>query len=233
MEDSSKPLAIAVVSGGMDSVTLVYELLNQGYDVKMLSFDYGQRHRKELNSASYFSGLLNLDHRVVDLKGLTNLLAGSSLTSLDVTVPDGHYTAESMKMTVVPNRNAIMLAIAWGWLVSSRAECVATAVHAGDHAIYPDCRADFIFQLQEAFYTGTMGFRAGGEWINTPYLNKTKADICREGIALGVPYEMTWSCYKGGALHCGQCGTCTERAEAFKLVGVTDPTTYAEEPRYA
>jgi 7-cyano-7-deazaguanine synthase len=228
-----KPLAIAVVSGGMDSVTLVYDLLNQGYDVKMLSFDYGQRHRKELNSASYFSGFLNLDHRIVDLKGITNLLSGSALTSTNVTVPDGHYTAETMKITVVPNRNAIMLSIACGWAVSSRAEIVAIAVHSGDHAIYPDCRPAFIGAIESAFLIGNEGFRHPFFRIEAPFIAWSKADICRRGIELGVPYEMTWSCYKGGALHCGQCGTCTERAEAFKLVGVNDPTTYAEEPRYA
>jgi 7-cyano-7-deazaguanine synthase len=229
----NNPLAIAIVSGGMDSITLTYDLVDQGYDVKLLSFDYGQRHRKELNSASFFAHRLGLQHRVVDLSALRDLLSGSALTQDEVVVPDGHYTEDSMRITVVPNRNAIMLAIAWGWCTALKAEFVATAVHAGDHAIYPDCRPEFIRATNEMFRLATLGFSDENAFVFAPYIHMTKSEIVREGTKLRVPYEHTWSCYKGGDKHCGQCGTCTERVEAFKLAGVTDPTTYENEPRYA
>ena len=141
-------------------------------------------------------------------------------------MPDGHYAEESMKITVVPNRNAIMLSIAYGVAVSKGANAVAAAFHGGDHFIYPDCRPGFInafAAMQSHALEGLSNIQ-----LYTPFVNLTKADIAVEGARLGVPFEYTWSCYKGGDLHCGRCGTCVERREAFDLAGVSDPTIYAD-----
>ena len=218
--------AIAIVSGGMDSVTLAYLLASQGYDLHLLSFDYGQRHKKELEFAQLCAQVLSVSHDAVNLSAITPLLSGSALTD-DIEVPEGHYAAPTMSLTVVPNRNAIMLAIAYAQAVSTGAQMVATAVHAGDHFIYPDCRPGFIeaFDLMER--AATEGYAAEGLRLYAPFVNLSKADIVTCGAALFVPYEHTWSCYKGGEYHCGLCGTCVERKEAFLLAGVSDPTTYA------
>lgn len=158
---------------------------------------------------------------------MVSLLHGSALTDPAVSVPDGHYTEDSMKATIVPNRNAIMLAIGCAAAYSSSAEVVALAVHAGDHFIYPDCRPDFIdaFERMERLAMEMPTLR-----IETPFLRRTKADIVRTGADLGVPFEETWSCYKGGTSHCGTCGTCVERREAFAVAGVPDPTRYISAP---
>jgi 7-cyano-7-deazaguanine synthase len=156
------------------------------------------------------------------------LLSGSALTSDDVEVPEGHYTDASMAITVVANRNAIMLSIAVGAAVSRGAEAVAAAVHAGDHTVYPDCRPEFIEAIQHEARVANEGFIVDGFEVRAPFLLVGKDEIVRQGAALGVPFEETWSCYVGGELHCGRCGTCVERIEAFALAGVTDPTAYAE-----
>ena len=140
--------------------------------------------------------------------------------------PDGHYTDDSMKATVVPNRNAILLSIATGLAVATGADTVATAVHAGDHPIYPDCRPAFITAFEHLAQVANEGFVAEGFKVTAPYLNFSKADIVARGAALGVPFDETWSCYRGGELHCGRCGTCVERIEAFELADVADPTPY-------
>lgn len=218
--------AVAIVSGGMDSVTLAYWFKDQGYDLELVSFDYGQRHRRELECARYQAQSLGAGHTVIDISGIRPLLKGSALTD-DVSVPHGHYAAESMRLTVVPNRNAIMLSIAWGLACSSGADVLACGVHAGDHFIYPDCRPEFIEQLGQAMLTGTVGHRAEGLQLIAPFVDKTKTDIAAIGGALGVPFEHTWTCYEGGEIHCGKCGSCTERREAFRDSGVPDPTVYA------
>jgi 7-cyano-7-deazaguanine synthase len=150
------------------------------------------------------------------------LLSGSSLTSPNIQVPEGHYEDESMKATVVPNRNMILLSIATGWAVSTGASSVSYAAHFGDHAIYPDCREEFADAMNNIMEI------AGWDKVslNRPFSSFTKADIVKLGDELGVPFEKTWSCYKGGQIHCGVCGTCVERREAFELAGVTDPTIY-------
>lgn len=213
--------AIAIVSGGMDSVTLAYLLKSKKYDLYLLSFDYGQRHKKELDYARLTAKFLEAQHRIIDLSNIG--LFGSALTD-DIPVPDGHYAEETMKITVVPNRNAIMLAIAYGVAVVEQAQTVAIGVHTGDHFIYPDCRPDFIRSFNQMQRVAIEGF--GQAELYAPFINRSKADIVTIGNHLGVPYQDTWSCYKGGAIHCGSCGTCVERKEAFELANVIDPTNY-------
>ena len=218
--------AVVVVSGGLDSTTMAYSLRAQGYALVAISFDYGQRHRKELDFAEQLAADLGAPWILIDLDaaGVTSFLAGSALTDESVTVPDGHYADESMKITVVPNRNAIMLSIACALAVTRDAGAVAFGAHTGDHFIYPDCRPAFVRAYQTMLNLVVEGL-ASIE-ILTPFLSMTKADIVRLGAALHVPFERTWSCYKGGALHCGTCGTCHERREAFALADVDDPTLY-------
>ena len=216
---------IAIVSGGMDSVTLAYDLKAQGHDVDLLTFDYGQRHRKEIDFARRCAEALGARWDLAELP-ITDLLSGSSLTSANVAVPDGHYTSETMKVTVVPNRNAIMLAIAVGAAVSRGADAVATAVHSGDHAIYPDCRKEFIRSMMWTAKIGCEGFISTRFQILAPYVDIPKDEIVLIGDNLDVPWNETWSCYKGTARHCGTCGTCVERQEAFLLAEIFDPTEY-------
>lgn len=218
--------AVAIVSGGMDSVTLAYLLHADGYQLHLVSFDYGQRHRKELAFAQLCAERLGARHSLIDLQNLTPLLGGSALTDTAVTVPDGYYSDETMRITVVPNRNAIMLSIAVAAAVVDQASVVATGVHGGDHFIYPDCRPEFITAFDQMAKLATVGHAAADFHLYTPFVHLRKQDIVLAGVALGVPYADTWSCYKGGDIHCGTCGTCTERKEAFLLAGVPDPTTY-------
>jgi 7-cyano-7-deazaguanine synthase len=208
----AKPKAVCVLSGGMDSTTLLYMLIANGYETYAISFDYGQRHRKELEYAARTCAKLGVEHKVVDISAIQEVIGTSALTSEAIEVPDGHYEDESMKITVVPNRNMIMFAIAAGWAVAIEAERIGVAVHAGDHAIYPDCREEFIVPFAEAVKRGNY------HQVETyaPFLHASKTEIARIGLGLGIDYEAdTWSCYKGGAEPCGTCGTCVERAEAL------------------
>jgi len=214
---------VCILSGGMDSTTLLWDLVKEGHTVEAVSFFYGQRHAGELQSALWQCKKLGVDHRVVDLKSVFSLLSpGSALLDNDVDVPHGHYAAESMKATVVPNRNMIFLSAAIGRAVALKYDAVAYGAHAGDHTIYPDCRPTFAYLMKAA--------ASICDWhsvkVHTPYLYWGKHDIVARGHALGVPYEKTWSCYEGNVIHCGKCGTCVERMEAFELAGVRDPTTY-------
>ncbi len=225
MDEISDSKAIAIVSGGLDSVTLAYLLASEGHALHLLSFDYGQRHKKELEFAAKAAVDLGARHSIIDLSVLTSFLTGSALTD-DIDVPEGHYTAPNMRVTVVPNRNAIMLAVAYAVTVAEGAGMVATGVHAGDHPIYPDCRPEFIQAFDEMERYATDGYAAPGLHLYAPFVNMSKAEIVTLGASLFVPYADTWSCYKGGEFHCGVCGTCVERREAFQLAGVTDPTIY-------
>lgn len=219
--------AVAIVSGGMDSVTLVYLMVSQGYDLSILAFDYGQRHKKELGYAEHCAKSLGSNFEVVDLSGVGRLLSGSALTD-DIDVPHGHYAEETMAVTVVPNRNAIMLSVAYGAAVARGAEVVAAAMHAGDHYVYPDCRPAFVEAFDRMERLAVEGFGYENLCLYAPFVHKTKAEIVEIGAGLGVPYEHTWSCYEGGEAHCGLCGTCNERKEAFELAGVPDPTVYMD-----
>jgi len=215
--------AVAVYSGGMDSTVLLYYLLDRGVELKgALSVDYGQKHRRELDAAKGFCKELGLEHRVADLRSLRDLFGASSLTSSAEAVPEGHYEEEQMKSTVVPNRNMILLSVAAAWAISLKAESVAYAAHGGDHAIYPDCREEFAQAMDRA--VGLCDWSELG--LCRPFVSWSKSEIAAEGCRLGGPMERTWSCYKGGKAHCGRCGTCVERREAFFLAGVEDSTTY-------
>lgn len=222
--------AIVCFSGGMDSTTLATSYLRQGYRLGLLSFDYGQRHaRRELTAARdvawHFETMdRSTSHQIVDLSGLADLLPGSALTDPEVDVPDGHYAAETMRATVVPNRNAIMANIAIGIASAAQADVVALGMHAGDHAIYPDCRPEFVRALRQTMVHSLKGFHTPK--LETPFINISKTKIAQLGATLDAPLHLSWSCYKGGDLHCGTCGTCTERKEAFKDAGLSDPTEY-------
>ena len=216
---------IVICSGGLDSVSLAHRVAAEHVLMGLLSFDYGQRHAKELKFAAACAHRLGVPHRVVDIRQIGAALSGSALTD-DVAVPDGHYAEETMRITVVPNRNAIMLAIAFGMAAAEKADAVATAVHGGDHFIYPDCRPGFIEAFQAMQDRALEGYAEVK--LYTPYVQGSKADIVRDGARHGTPFAETWSCYKGGARHCGRCGTCVERREAFHLAGVVDPTVYED-----
>lgn len=219
---------IVICSGGLDSVSLAHRVADTHDLAGLLSFDYGQRHAKEVGYAKACATRLGVPHKVVDIRQIGAALSGSALTD-DVAVPDGHYAEDTMKITIVPNRNAIMLTVAFGMAAAQKADAVAAAMHGGDHFIYPDCRTGFAraFQaMQDAALDGYAEIR-----LHTPYIEGSKADIVADGARHGVPFAETWSCYKGGAVHCGRCGTCVERREAFHLAGMADPTEYAD-PEY-
>jgi 7-cyano-7-deazaguanine synthase len=223
---------VAVVSGGLDSTVLVHHLADLGLNVSMISFDYGQRHRKELDHAKKTASRFSIEHQIVDLTNVTNLISRSVLTDHSRDVPDGHYAEQTMRQTVVPNRNAIMLNIAAGWAITLGATSIATAIHAGDHYIYPDCRPVFREKLSEMLKVANEGFIDKYFSVRAPFVNSTKGDIVKLGDALAVEWSETWSCYKGGEIHCGSCGTCFERREAFTEAGVEDPTVYAATPHF-
>jgi 7-cyano-7-deazaguanine synthase len=220
--------AVAIVSGGLDSTVLAYHLRQiVTPEIHLCSFDYGQRHVKELESARRIADNLKAPHEVINLGSISRLISSSSLTG-EAPVPEGHYAAANMASTVVPNRNAIMLSIAFGWAVNIKAEMVAIGVHAGDHPIYPDCRDEFVrsFDLMERLATD--GYASPELKLYAPFVHKTKAQVVAHGAILGVPFEQTWSCYQGGMVHCGRCGTCVERKEAFRLAVIQDPTEYQD-----
>jgi 7-cyano-7-deazaguanine synthase len=220
--------SVTILSGGMDSTTLVYYLHSKGYEQQLLSFNYGQRHARELGMATETAKALNLPHKIINLTDLTSLLKGSSLTDRSEAVPEGHYSEATMAKTVVPNRNAIMLSIAWGVAVAQNADFVSYGAHAGDHAVYPDCRSEFVIDLELALSEGNKGFGNPELHFDAPFLNMTKAGIVKAGLILKVPYENTWTCYNGGEVACGRCSTCVERLEAFSLAGEPDPIPYLD-----
>lgn len=219
--------AVVLLSGGMDSSTLAYLVKERAKPEELicLSIFYGQRHKTELTFAAQIAKQLGARHAIIAIAGLEGLLTGSALTDPNVTVPHGHYAADNMKVTVVPNRNATMLSIAFAVAMANGSSIVGIAAHAGDHTIYPDCRPEFMqqFQLMENLSNGG---QFGDVELSMPFIGITKAGIVAVGEKLGVPWSMTWSCYEGGVRHCGKCGTCVERKEAFQLAGVKDPTFY-------
>lgn len=217
---------VAVVSGGMDSVTLAHLAYVNGMELTLVGVNYGQRHVRELRCAMKCAARLDAAYHEVDLSSVTGLLSGSALTDPSVPVPEGHYADESMTATVVPNRNATMICVAAAVAVGQGAGQVWVGVHAGDHPIYPDCRPEFIAEMAALLRTATDTDLV----LDAPFVHRTKAHICALGDQLGVPWGDTWSCYVGGDEHCGVCGTCVERREAFVLAQVTDPTRYLSTP---
>ena len=216
---------LVICSGGLDSVSLAYKVAKTQTLSGLLSYNYGQRHAKEVDYAALCANELNVPHDIIDIRAVGGALSGSALTD-DIDVPDGHYEEESMKVTVVPNRNAIMLSIAFGIAAARELDAVATAVHGGDHFIYPDCRPGFIDAFQIMQNHALDGY--ANVTLYAPYVNGSKADIVTDGALHNTPFAQTWSCYKGGEHHCGRCGTCVERREAFDLAGIADPTHYLD-----
>lgn len=217
---SEKKDTVIIVSGGMDSVTLLYDV--QERIALGLSFNYGSNHNaNEIPLARMHCERLGIKHLTVDLGFMGRLFKSSLLDGADA-IPEGHYTADNMKSTVVPFRNGVMLSVAAGIAESNGLRRVVLASHGGDHTIYPDCREEFTLAMSQAVMLGT----DAGIVIEAPYTRLTKADIAKRGKMLGIDYTETWSCYKGGDAHCGRCGTCVERREALAEAGITDKTPY-------
>lgn len=217
--------SIIVLSGGMDSVTLMHDCKER--IALAVTFDYGSNHNaREIECARKQCELLGIEHIVIPLSFMGQYFRSSLLSGAD-DIPEGHYADDNMKSTVVPFRNGIMLSVACGLAESRDLRHVLIANHGGDHAIYPDCRAGFIEAMSRAMTEGTYE----GIDIMAPYTGITKTDIARRGAEIGVDYSLTYSCYKGGEKHCGRCGTCVERKEAFADAGLTDPTDYDDTQR--
>ena len=232
---------VTLLSGGMDSSTLLFYLLksHKGAKITALGFNYGQRHReRELAAASNVAFVANhrypgqVQFAVINLESLTGLLTGSALTDSTVDVPEGHYADETMKATVVPNRNMMMLSIAGAVAVSQKAELLAFGAHAGDHPIYPDCRPVFVDLVNTTLRIANEGFGHPDLIVSAPFVGMSKTEIAVVGTNYaGVPFDLTWSCYKGGKKHCGACSTCGERREAFRDAGIVDLTEYEKSDR--
>ena len=207
---SLKEKAVVVVSWWLDSTVLLYKIINEGYEPYVLTFNYGQKHSKEVEFAKKTCEKLWVNHKIIDISFMKNLLE-SSLLNDDEEVPEGDYREENMKSTVVPSRNLIFFSIAIGYGQSIWAKIVALWVHWGDHTIYPDCRKEFVDKLNEVAKIS--------DWnkieLYCPFTEINKTDIVKIWTDLGVDFSLTWSCYKGGEKPCGKCGTCTERLEAF------------------
>ena len=217
--------AVVLLSGGMDSVAALYHTLQTTEVVAALTFHYGSKHNdREIPFAAMHARRFGLPHLVIPLDFIGQHFASDLLAS-GGDIPKGHYEEASMKKTVVPFRNGIMLSVAAGLAESREARSLVIAAHAGDHAIYPDCRESFLSAMGQALRLGTY---AEVE-LRRPFIHLTKAQIAARGAELGVDFAQTWSCYEGGATHCGECGTCVERREAFLLSGVPDPTVYVRE----
>ena len=217
---------VVLCSGGMDSVVALYEAHSHHEILAVLSFDYGSKHNaREIPMAAYHAEALAIPHRVIALPFINEHFS-SHLLQTGGSIPDGHYAEENMRQTVVPFRNGIMLSIAAGMAESLGAEALVIAAHSGDHAIYPDCREAFLDAMHRAVSSGTYA----NVQILRPFVRSDKTKIALRGEELGIDFAMTWSCYKGEDIHCGTCGTCVERREAFLLANLPDPTEYLGTP---
>lgn len=217
-----KERCIVLFSGGLDSTTLLYFAL-QNYEAIALTFTYGSKHNeKETGAAKRITEKLKVPHTIISLPFVEQLFRSDLLKS-GGEIPEGHYQDDSMRRTVVPFRNGILLSIAVGYAESLNARKVWYAAHAGDHAIYPDCRSEFFQAIGQSAKHGTYL----GVEIEDPFLQKKKSEIVSIGDKLKVPFSLTYSCYKGLEIHCGKCGTCVERKEAFREAGIVDPTDYS------
>ncbi len=213
---------VVLCSGGMDSTVALYETRRRHEVLAGLSCDYGSKHNhREIPLAAFHCERLKIPHQIIRLDFISELFASDLLRS-GGDIPDGHYEEENMRQTVVPFRNGIMLAAAAGFAESIGAEGLVIGAHAGDHAIYPDCREPFMAAMSEAIENGTYARVK----VLRPFIATNKAEIARLGTTLGVDFGQTWSCYKGGKIHCGTCGTCVERREAFAIAGLPDPVSY-------
>ena len=214
---------VLILSGGMDSVTMLYEYRDA--IALAVSFNYGANHnQKEIAWAKLHCERLHIQHMVIDLAFMKQYFKSSLLEGGDK-IPDGNYNEQNMLSTVVPFRNGIMLSVAAGLAESKHLKKIMMANHFGDHTIYPDCRKSFVDAFNAAVGEGTCDHIE----LVAPYTGITKTDISRKGKMLGIDYAETWSCYKGGDIHCGVCGTCCERKEALKLAGIVDTTRYEQD----
>lgn len=221
----TEPRAVVVLSGGLDSSTLLGKLIDDAWQIELaLTFDYGQRHAREIRSAKDVAAHYGVSHRIIGLSDVAEILKGSSTLTAGGAVPEGHYAEETMRATVVPNRNAMFINIAASVAVAREAHVVAIAVHAGDHYIYPDCRPAFVKAQDSALREATENALG----LYAPFVHKSKADLVKLGISLDVPFHLTWSCYQGAVAHCGRCGTCVERLEAFEASKWRDPVEYRD-----
>jgi len=212
--------SILILSGGGDSTSLLYEYRDR--IALAVTFDYGSKHNaREIPFARLHAQRLGIEHLVIPLHFMAQYFESSLLQGGD-DIPEGHYAADNMKSTVVPFRNGIMLSVAVGLAESRGLQYVMMANHSGDHTIYPDCRPEFVEAFDRTACAGTFN----GVRLLSPYTHLTKGQIAARGARLGIDYSETWSCYKGGERHCGKCGTCVERREAFAEAGIADPTLY-------
>ena len=214
--------ALIILSGGLDSTVLAHDIKATGdCDLAAISFDYGQKHTRELDCAAEQANILHIDHRIIALPFINELFASALLKS-GKELPHGHYEDDNMKQTVVPNRNMIMLSIAAGVTISQQRVELYYGAHGGDHAIYPDCRPDFVEAMRGALHLC--------DWqdidLKVPYLRDNKEKIVKRGLELGVDFSKTWTCYAGGEQACGSCGSCVERAEAFAINNTVDPLLF-------
>jgi 7-cyano-7-deazaguanine synthase len=216
---------VIILSGGLDSTVLLHILLKHKEPIYGLSFNYGQKHKKELIYAREWGLIHCKEWKLVDLNFLASISQNSALVNRRIKVPEEHYEHENQKSTVIPNRNMIMLSIGVAWAESMNLREVYYGAHKNDHAIYPDCRPQFLSALTEASQEGTYNH----VMIKAPFIHDLKEHIVGYGHRLNVDFRRTWSCYKGGDKHCGKCGTCQERIKAFKDAGIEDPTEYESE----
>ncbi len=213
--------AVVIYSGGMDSFTILNKAYKEGYELYALTFDYGQKHSKEIAYATRVCEELGINHRIIDITAINQLLQSSSLTS-SIEIPEGHYADDNMKSTMVPNRNMILLSLAIGYAIDIGASKVFYGAHSGDHAIYPDCRPEFVHAMNNVAKIANYE----PVEIVTPYLSGDKITILKDGLAMGLDYGKSWTCYNGREKACGKCGSCVERLEAFELNNAADPLEY-------
>lgn len=214
---------VVIYSGGMDSFTVLHRAIKAGHEVLAVSFNYGQRHSKELDYARRVCAEAGVVHDVVDITAMQSLMSNSSLmANSDDDIPEGHYAADNMKSTVVPNRNMILISLAIGYAVNEGASEVWYGAHSGDHTIYPDCRPEFVEAMQDVSLLANFD----PVKVVAPYLYDDKIVILKDGLAMGLDYAKTWTCYNGREKACGKCGSCVERLEAFTLNNARDPLEY-------
>ena len=219
-----KKKVVVIYSGGMDSYTVLHKALEEGLQPFALTFNYGQRHIKEIDVAREVCLSLNVDHKIIDISSINELIGGSSLTDSSIDVSSGEYQNENMINTVVPNRNMILLSMAIGYAVSIGAEKVYYGAHSGDHEIYPDCRPIFVEKMNAVASVANYEKVS----IYSPYLNNDKIGILKDGLRMGLDYSKTWTCYNGREKACGVCASCVERLDAFTKNALIDPLAYED-----
>ncbi len=220
--------AIALASGGVDSSTLLYNLANEGFDTHALTFIYGQKHLREIEAAKEITSKLGIAHKIMDISSIREIIDSSALINRDVTIPEVPETAEhydTLRATIVPNRNSIFLSLAVAYAQNIHANYIFYGAHFSDKGVYPDCRREFVDAFMHAERIANDNLKLT---VAAPFVNMNKSDVVRLGNKLHVPYQITWSCYKGGVVHCGTCSSCRERKRAFLEGGIKDPTEYEQ-----